>query len=1096
MNIILVSECEKHALKETRRIIDQFAERRGERTWQTPITAQGLDTLRHLLKKTARKNTAVACHWVRGKHHTELLWIVGDRSRFNESGAVPTNTTTRDVLRSRDESDWYTAEDSKLLAAIAALLHDMGKANAFFQEKLTKNKPEADPFRHEWVSLRLLEALAAGHSDKDWLGHLANLTQKQVDDMLTRLIKDDNKSRHGSPFKSLPPIARAIGWLIVSHHRLPCEYDCTSLHPQKLESLPEEIKKGWCGANIDNPDSTTKEDKKNEKCWNFKHSLPFMSRQWRKRASRYASRILRRTSLMDNDKCVHDPHMMHVARLMLMLADHHYSSLTDPAMRVKGDSDQKLAANTIRSTGELNQPLDEHLIGVETVSSRIANELTQIDRRLPRLARHRGFKSRSKDPRFRWQDTAYDLANSIRSRAAEGGFFGVNMASTGCGKTLANGRIMYALSEPEIGCRFSVALGLRVLTLQTGDVFRKKYSLGPDDLAVLVGGSASRELYEHYRNIDNKGSKHNGSESSDSLLPDDSFVHYEGSVEDGPLRRWLSSTRGAASLINAPILVCTIDHLIMATESARGGHQIAPMLRLMTSDLVLDEPDDFGMEDLPALARLVNWAGLLGSRVLLSSATLPPSVIGGLFTAYLNGREVYQRNRGAKDRPLNICAAWFDEFGAEAGDQATPEEFMFQHEKWTQRRIEHLEKKGERRRKAFITPMQYTHKNIEELREFFANKYLQQAEKLHGIHHAIDPDTKKRISFGLIRMANIKPLVGIIRTLLGLDAPIGHRLHICCYHSNHPLLVRSTIERRLDDILDRHDPQRIFNNRMIRSILDSSDETDHIFIVMATAVAEVGRDHDYDWAIVEPSSMRSIIQLAGRVRRHRKGECNSPNLCLLDENYRSMKSGGRGLAFIRPGFESDQFSLNSHKLTDILTQDQLAAIDSRPRIQRRPDHLWSPKCNLVDLEHDRLNSLLLTDQGANQRVMPVSHWWDTNAHLSGLLQKAQPFRKGQIGDSYVFQYDDNSEEVTFCRVEDDGGATELESMLYRYDLKRGKGMVVWNNENIKELTSNLARELGITGNECSLRFGRIELPRDEQNQGWDYHPALGLNAHE
>ena len=39
------------------------------------------------------------------------------------------------------------------------------------------------------------------------------------------------------------------------------------------------------------------------------------------------------------------------------------------------------------------------------------------------------------------------------------------------------------------------------------------------------------------------------------------------------------------------------------------------MLRLLTSDLVLDEPDDFGLEDLPALCRLVNWAGMLGSRI-------------------------------------------------------------------------------------------------------------------------------------------------------------------------------------------------------------------------------------------------------------------------------------------------------------------------------------------------------------------------------------------------------------------------------------------------------------------------------------------------
>ena len=38
------------------------------------------------------------------------------------------------------------------------------------------------------------------------------------------------------------------------------------------------------------------------------------------------------------------------------------------------------------------------------------------------------------------------------------------------------------------------------------------------------------------------------------------------------------------------------------------------MLRLMTGDLVLDEPDDFDMADLPALTRLVHWAGLLGMR--------------------------------------------------------------------------------------------------------------------------------------------------------------------------------------------------------------------------------------------------------------------------------------------------------------------------------------------------------------------------------------------------------------------------------------------------------------------------------------------------
>ena len=113
-------------------------------------------------------------------------------------------------------------------------------------------------------------------------------------------------------------------------------------------------------------------------------------------------------------------------------------------------------------------------------------------------------------------------------------------------------------------------------------------------------------------------------------------------------------------MLSAPLLVSTIDHLIPATEGARGGKQIAPMLRLLTSDLVLDEPDNFDLTDLPALCRLVNWAGMLGSRVLLSSATLPPALVSALFEAYQSGRADYQKACGQPDLPANVCCAWFD----------------------------------------------------------------------------------------------------------------------------------------------------------------------------------------------------------------------------------------------------------------------------------------------------------------------------------------------------------------------------------------------------------------------------------------------------
>lgn len=106
-------------------------------------------------------------------------------------------------------------------------------------------------------------------------------------------------------------------------------------------------------------------------------------------------------------------------------------------------------------------------------------------------------KRRSDDPRFRWQDKAADTAAGRREAAAAGGAFIVNMASTGCGKTLANARVMYALAEPQHGMRCSFALGLSTLTLQTGRSCRDDMRMGDDDLAIRVGGAASRESFRY-----------------------------------------------------------------------------------------------------------------------------------------------------------------------------------------------------------------------------------------------------------------------------------------------------------------------------------------------------------------------------------------------------------------------------------------------------------------------------------------------------------------------------------------------------------------------------------------------------------------------
>ena len=215
----------------------------------------------------------------------------------------------------------------------------------------------------------------------------------------------------------------------------------------------------------------------------------------------------------------------------------------------------------------------------------------------------------------------------------------------------------------------------------------------------------------------------------------------------------------------------------------------------------------------------------------------------------------------------------------------------------------------------------------------FARLVLEAASELHVLHQNLDARSGKRISFGLVRMANIEPLYEVALALVKRGAPSGCRVHLCVYHSQFPMLMRSAIEHQLDSALNRRDPQAVFALPDIRRRIDAHNEQEHLFIVLGSPVTEVGRDHDYDWAIVEPSSMRSLIQLAGRIKRHRAGACSSPNLRVFNTNLRHCRKPGVP-AFCKPGFESDAFPLTEHYLDRLLNASERDVIDARPRIRR------------------------------------------------------------------------------------------------------------------------------------------------------------------
>ncbi len=1120
MNLLFVSECSDKALKETRRILDQFAERTGRRTWQTAMTLEGVKTVHRLLRKTARKNSAVACFWVRGKNRTELLWTVGQANAFNAQGRVPTNRTKRRV-NPQDEVLWKDGRTIEILTTLAALLHDLGKATIGFQEKLRPGANAIDPYRHEWLSLQMfLLIIKDCKTDQDALERLAHF---EWDNDLFADLAQQNFDQVKIPDQ---PLIQLICWLIVSHHKLPLTPSDQRTMPQNiwltrtkfLEDL--QAMKGWVRNHREN----------DPKFWQLltdpKQTTPELTvqfRGWNDALHYWASQALQR-SLHARGDALLSPFVLYLSRATLVLADHTYSAVPSTLglqfLEQVGNRYQNralpLIANTfVRGNQEPNQTLARHLTGVAGQATNFARKLPFLRQELPFL-KEKPLLMKSRTPKhltkFIWQDQATQLARQLNLQTETQGFFGINMASTGHGKTLGNVKIMNALQSEQRKSRLTIALGLRVLTLQTGEKLKEDLALSDYEIATLVGGVGVSELYSlkakesqqraaNQKNasaeIDEDDSQlstveaqyaKQGSESLSALVEGDVLGGYDTAVTEEDLGVALADPK-AQKLLYSPIVATTIDHLIPATETMRGGKQIVPILRLLTSDLIFDEVDDFSPADLFAVTRLIYLAGVLGSRIMLSSATLAPDLIAGLFEAYSQGYRQWQKQHLTEEShdQGKILVAWFDEFKAESAEIEVPclassdqqlqgtientrTQFQAHHDAFVLSRVTSLQsmRKQMPMRRGEVVPFEFTPESRKAKSEDYQQLAVSLLPKIIEMHHnnceAI-PDwlqahvlnyqskaTTKEVgnaapqpldlSCGVLRIANIQHILPLTQAFFELSLPEDIHLHIVPYHARQLLLLRSQLEKTLDRLFNRKVPTQLFAQPEIKEALTQHPAKHHIFLIIASPVIEVGRDIDLNWAISEPSAMGSLIQLAGRIMRHRSLDQLYPamiqdktaakehalslveqlpaNIGVLERNLRSCFPHCE-IAYQKPGYEDSTYRLMQPQADSayqyLFRESELSVIDSIPRImkiapeampmestssasstRRRRRHQRQSqviKCRyLSDLEHQVLEAYYFPQQEGKPTVNWMNMIWhqDYAVHLRADLQALTPFR--------------------------------------------------------------------------------------------------------
>ena len=868
--VIAVCRSSKRARDRVARVFDRYFWRIGDRTWRGNASNACLDRVSRELRKRATRNTAVVIHEIRSAHESRVPIIrIGARYAFSDAGIAP--IASRPMLFAKARS----VSSNRAVVQIAALFHDLGKATNLFQKKLqlalSGDQPRADPVRHELFSVAVWDHLFGTAKDEALSKDLLSLLPEEVDsacdavrEVLAPFVAECEKPLRFDFLEDENSLSYSIAMLILTHHRLP-DGDSDLLQP--LASAHARTS-GRFSADHD---------------LRIASGTPFWHEEW------WLSALRRNAELLTSNNGLLGLDVF--LRSSLMMADHLGSSQ-------KKSSNQKAdhLANTTRESGSNElvpaDSLNTHVRRVYSAARHGVDIFELYADRFPALDEGEvptdiAFPAESGRQRFRWQYEASVAARSL-CKTNDGGFFACLTAGTGTGKTRGAPTILAAAAFGDVRperryFRMSLGLGLRVLASQSAKEYVSDLGFSDQDVSVLVGQPPLAFVPNQERDDDNFT-------GLESLIKIPDWLRVEvatGGVPDhgdAGEENWLRSlslnterglpafcekflqTLGSREndgrrLLVAPIMVGTIDHL-MGVASPINSRYLLQSLRIATADLILDEIDQFSGEDIAAIGRLVYQTAVAGRRVIVMSATLTPEIARALYAAYHNGWTQYAAAHKLSDH-VNILATGDAKDSCRTNvDGDNLDDIL---EISTKATIQALAIAKPARRAAILPAC-----------DEWQNLVDQIDDACHCLHdlNAVDINGF-RVSFGMIRLTRISHTSALAAQLPSGKTADRLRMKLCL-HAQFPRLIRSWIETRLKQTLTRkceQDP-----NAGIRELCDDEDifarasmamVSDVEIVLITSPVIETGNDLDFDWAILDPISTRSVVQTAGRVCRHR-----------------------------------------------------------------------------------------------------------------------------------------------------------------------------------------------------------------------------------